>query len=110
MLAKEVIARFHSDAAAETAEQDFINRFRNNAIPDEVEEKKLSAGSAGLPLANVLKDAGLVASTSDGHRMVKQGAVKINGERVDDSKKLLESGFSAVVQVGKRKFARIVLS
>ncbi len=110
LLAKEVIARFHSDAAAETAEQDFINRFRNNAIPDEVEEKKLSAGSAGLPLANVLKDAGLVASTSDGHRMVKQGAVKINGERVDDSKKLLESGFSAVVQVGKRKFARIVLS
>ncbi len=110
LLAKEIITRFHDSTAADAAEQDFINRFRNNAIPDEIAEKPLSAGAEGLPLANVLKEAGLVASTSDGHRMVKQGAVKIDGERVDDSRTILQSGFSAVVQVGKRKFARIVLS
>ena len=110
LLAKEIITRFHDSAAAEAAEQDFINRFRNNAIPDEIDEKAINAGAEGLPLANALKEAGLVASTSDGHRMVKQGAVKIDGERVDDSRTVLESGFSAVVQVGKRKFARIVIS
>ncbi|MEQ8428780.1 MAG: tyrosine--tRNA ligase [Gammaproteobacteria bacterium] len=109
LLAKEIITRFHDASAAEAAEQDFINRFRNNAIPDDMDEIELTAGADGLPLANVLKEAKLVDSTSDGHRMVKQGAVKIDGERADDSRQVLMPGFSAVMQVGKRKFAKVTL-
>lgn len=109
LLAKEIITRFHDAPAAETAEQDFINRFRNKAIPDEIDEIEVVAGADGLPLANVLKEAKLVGSTSDGHRMVKQGAVKIDGERADDSRQILMAGFSAVMQVGKRKFAKVTL-
>ncbi|MEQ8288924.1 MAG: tyrosine--tRNA ligase [Gammaproteobacteria bacterium] len=109
LLAKEIITRFHDASAAEAAEQDFINRFRNNAIPDDMDEIELTAGADGLPLANVLKEAKLVDSTSDGHRMVKQGAVKIDGERADDSRQILMPGFSAVMQVGKRKFAKVTL-
>ena len=109
LLAKEMITRFHSEKEAEAAEQDFVSRFRDHAIPEDIDEVELEAGSDGLPLANVLKMANLVSSTSDAHRMVKQGAVKIDGERVEDSKQVLTSGFSAVLQVGKRKFAKVSL-
>ncbi len=108
-LAEEIITRFHDAKAAEAAQSDFINRFSNNAIPDDVPEIEISVGTEGMPLANVLKEAGLVASTSDAHRMVKQGAVKIDGERVEDSKQILQEGSTNVMQVGKRKFARISL-
>ncbi len=108
-LAQEIIARFHDEKAAEAAQADFINRFSNNAIPDDIPEVETNIGSEGMPLANVLKEAGLVASTSDGHRMVKQGAVKIDGERVEDSRQILNAGFTAVMQVGKRKFAKVIL-
>ncbi len=109
-LAEEIITRFHNAKAAEAAQTDFINRFSNNAIPDDMPEREINVGSEGMPLVNVLKEAGLVSSTSDGHRMVKQGAVRIDGERVEDSKQILNSGFSAILQVGKRKFARVILS
>lgn len=108
-LADEIITRFHNAKAAEAAQADFINRFSKNAIPDDIAEVQHSVGSEGMPLANVLKEAGLVASTSDGHRMVKQGAVKIDGEKVEDSRQILNAGFSAVMQVGKRKFAKVIL-
>jgi tyrosyl-tRNA synthetase len=108
-LAEEIITRFHDAKAAEAAQADFIKRFSKNAIPDEMPESDIKVGSEGMFLANVLKEVGLVSSTSDAHRMVKQGAVKINGERVEDSKQILNAGFSAVMQVGKRKFARVKL-
>ena len=108
-LAEEIITRFHDAKAADAAQQDFINRFSKNEMPDEMPEVETKVGAEGMPLANVLKEAGLVSSTSDAHRMVKQGAVKIDGERVEDSKQLLPAGFSAVVQVGKRKFAKVGL-
>ncbi len=108
-LAQELITRFHNEQAAQTAHDDFINRFSKNAIPDDMPEIELSAGQDGLVLANVMKQAGLVASTSDAHRMVKQGAVKIDGDRTDDSRQVLQAGFEAVIQVGKRKFARVSL-
>jgi tyrosyl-tRNA synthetase len=108
-LAEEIITRFHDEKAAAAAQADFINRFSNNAIPDDMPELEINAGSEGMPLANVLKEAGLVDSTSDGHRMVKQGAVKIDGEKVADSRQILNAGFSAVMQVGKRKFAKVIL-
>jgi tyrosyl-tRNA synthetase len=109
-LAEEIITRFHDAKAAEAAQADFINRFSNNAIPEDMPEVEINVGSEGMPLANIIKEAGLVNSTSDAHRMVKQGAVKIDGERVEDSKQKLNAGFSAVMQVGKRKFARVALN
>jgi tyrosyl-tRNA synthetase len=108
-LAEEIITRFHDAKVAESAQADFINRFSNNAIPDDMPEVEVSIGSQGMPFANILKEANLVNSTSDAHRMVKQGAVKIDGERIEDSKQIFKVGFSGVMQVGKRKFARVKL-
>ncbi|ABK49282.1 tyrosyl-tRNA synthetase [Shewanella sp. ANA-3] len=107
-LAKEIIARFHDQAAAESAHQAFIDRFQKGAIPDDIPEVELAAGE-GLAIANLLKDADLVGSTSDAMRMIKQGAVKMDGEKVDDSRMTLSAGTVAVFQVGKRKFAKVTL-
>ena len=106
-LALELITRFHSEEAAQSALKDFETKFSKNAIPDDIDEVTIEGE---MPLANLLKEAGLVASTSDGHRMTKQGAVKINGEKVDDSRQLMPVGTTAVYQVGKRKFAKITIS
>jgi tyrosyl-tRNA synthetase len=109
-LAKEIIARFHDDAAAESAHQDFITRFQKNAIPDDIPEVSLGIEGEGYAIANLLKDAGLVASTSEAMRMIKQGAVKIDGEKVADNKLTFSEAKEAVFQVGKRKFAKVSLS
>jgi tyrosyl-tRNA synthetase len=105
-LAKEIIARFHDDAAAEAAHNDFTLRFSKNAIPDEMPEVTLNAEAEGIAVANLLKEAGLVDTTSEALRMIKQNAVKRDGEVVSDGKLLVTVG-TAVWQVGKRKFARI---
>lgn len=106
-LAKELIARFHSEQDAEAAHQDFIQRFQKNAIPDEMPEFDFLLPAEGLMIANVLKEAGLVNSTSDAMRMIKQGAVKIDGEKVDNTKHQFTQPLQTVLQIGKRKFARI---
>ena len=105
LLAKEIIARFHDDTAADAAEQEFINRFQKGAMPDDMPECTFE-GEIGL--ANLLKEAGLVASTSEANRMVQQGGVKIDGEKVEDAK-LVISASTAVYQVGKRKFAKVTV-
>jgi len=105
-LAKEIIARFHDEAAAEAAHNDFTQRFSKNAIPDEMPEVTVAADAEGIAVANLLKEAGLVETTSEALRMIKQNAVKRDGEVVSDGKLLVTSG-TAVWQVGKRKFARI---
>lgn len=105
-LAQEIIARFHSQAAAEEALTDFETRFKLGAIPDDVEEKTLVVGQ-GMALPNVLKEAGLVDSTSEAIRMIKQKAVKIDSQPAIDKDQVILAGFEAVIQVGKRKFARI---
>ena len=105
LLAKEIIARFHDDAAAEAAEQEFINRFQKDAMPDDMPEFTFE-GEIGL--ANLLKEAGLVASTSEANRMVQQGGVKIDGEKVEDAKLVIRAS-TAVYQVGKRKFAKVTV-
>ncbi|WMP16613.1 tyrosine--tRNA ligase [Thiothrix lacustris] len=110
LLAEEIIARFHSQAAAVGAREDFIARFQKGAMPDEMDEISLVAEGAGMPVASLLKAAGLVGSTSDALRMVQQGGVKIDGVKVEDRSLLIEKGISAVFQVGKRKFARITLA
>ncbi|WP_395340586.1 tyrosine--tRNA ligase [Ningiella sp. W23] len=108
-LAKEIIARFHSHEAAQAALQDFIQRFQKNAIPDDMPELEISVDKQDIGIANLLKQANLVSSTSDAMRMIKQGAVKIDGEKINDTRLTLSAGSTAVYQVGKRKFARISL-
>ena len=110
-LAKELIARFHDDAAAEAAHQEFINRFQKGAMPDEIEEKTVNAtdDSGEIAIANLLKEAGLAASTSEAMRMIKQGAAKIEGEKITDNKLRVAAGTTAVYQVGKRKFAKVTV-
>ena len=108
-LAEEIITRFHNSKSAQDAKNDFVKRFSNNAIPDVIDEIEIKVSDKGVVFANLLKEIELVSSTSDAHRMIKQAAVKIDGERVDDGKQILQKGFSAVIQVGKRKFARVKL-
>jgi len=105
-LANEIITRFHSEEDARVANQNFIDRFAKNQIPDEMDEYQFESG---IKIGNLLKDANLVDSTSEAFRMIKQGAVKIDGKKVADKDIDLPSG-AAVYQVGKRKFARITLS
>lgn len=107
LLAKEIIARFHSEADAEAAHQDFIQRFQKNAIPDEMAEVTLAGP---LLIANLLKEAGLVDTTSEALRMIKQGAVRIDGQAIADQRLEVAAGSTSVYQVGKRKFARVSLS
>ncbi len=109
LLAEELVERFHSRDAAVKANENFVARFRKGAMPDDIEEKRLVVGSGGLPIANLLKDAGLVSSTSDAFRMLKQGAVKIDGERVESRDLVCQLGTTHIYQVGKRRFAKVIL-
>lgn len=106
-LAKELIERFHDQEAAEAAHQEFINRFQKGAVPDDIAEVEVTTEKGEIAIANLLKEAGLVASTSEAMRMIKQGAAKIEGEKVVDNKLVINAGTSAIYQVGKRKFAQV---
>lgn len=110
MFAQEIVSRFHSKQDAEAALADFEARFRRGALPDDIPEKILYADADGLPIAQVLKQVGLTASTTEALRMIEQGGVKLNGEKVSDKGIKIARGETAVVQVGKRKFVRISVS
>lgn len=110
MFAQEIVARFHGAAAAEDALADFEARFKQGAIPDDIQEVALQAVEGGLPVVQVLRLAGLTASTSEAMRMIAQGGVKIDGEKVADKEVVIPVGASHVLQVGKRKFARVTVS
>jgi tyrosyl-tRNA synthetase len=103
-LAMEIVDRFHGEGAGEKARDTFIARFRQGQMPEEIDEHELD-GPIGLPAA--LTACGLTASNSEAFRMLKQGAVKIDGDKVDDRDRELEAGFEGVLQVGKRRFARV---
>jgi len=107
LLAEEIVARFHSEPEATQARENFISRFQQGALPDNIEEKILKSKEQLMPLANALREAGLTTSTSESRRMIKQGAVKIDGEKVTDEALQLSSGTSQVIQVGKRRIARV---
>ena len=109
-LAKELIARFHDETAAQAAHDEFINRFQKGALPDDMPELTITTENGEIAIANLLKEAGLVASTSDAFRMIKQGAAKIDSEKVTERCLVISAGTTAVYQVGKRKFARITVS
>ncbi|MBA6293270.1 tyrosine--tRNA ligase [Colwellia sp. MB3u-70] len=108
-LAKELIERFHDKAAAEAAHQEFINRFQKGAVPDDISDIDVMAQNGEIAITNLLKEAGLVASTSEAMRMIKQGAAKIEGEKVVDNKLMISLGSTAIYQVGKRKFAKVTV-
>jgi len=108
-LAKEIIVRFHDKAAAECAHSDFVARFQKNEIPDDLPEVSLSIANPEMTIAQLLKAANLVASTSEAMRMIDQGAVKIDGERITDKSLAIPTGSQHIYQVGKRKFAKISL-
>jgi len=107
--AQEIVTRFHTPAAAANALADFETRFKQGEIPADIAEVQVSAGADGIGIANLLKAAALTASTSEALRMIAQGGVKIDGEKVTDKALKLTAGTTAVVQVGKRKFARVTL-
>ena len=108
-LAQEIVTRFHSVAEAKAAQDEFINRFRKGEMPDDIAEISLQSEAGALPIANLLKNAGLTQSTSDAMRMIRQGAVKIDGEKVEDTKLAIEVSSTHIYQVGKRRFARVTV-
>jgi tyrosyl-tRNA synthetase len=109
-LGQEIVARFHSPAAAQRAEEGFVARFQRGALPEDMPEIAVTIAVAdGLAVANLLKEAGLTASTSESLRMIQAGAVRMDGERVADGKIVIVAGGAHVFQVGKRKFARVTV-
>lgn len=110
MLAQEIIERFHSAKDAADAYEHFVSQFKRKEIPDDIPEVSLKADDdAGMAIANVCKEANLTASTSEAFRMIKQGAVKINGAKVEDKGLMLQAGEPMVIQVGKRRFAKVTI-
>jgi tyrosyl-tRNA synthetase len=109
VLGEEIVARFHSTEEATQARENFIARFQKGAMPDDIPEKEITATNGKLAIANLLKEAGLVQSTSEAFRMIKQGAVKIDGEKVADKGLEIEIGTEHIYQVGKRRFAKVKL-
>ncbi|MCF6263666.1 MAG: tyrosine--tRNA ligase [Xanthomonadales bacterium] len=109
-LAAEIITRFHNAAAAEAAQAEFIARFQKGAMPEDIDEKTLLFADLENPgIAAILTVCGLTASNSDAFRMIKQKAVKIDGEAISERNLQLQQGFSGVLQVGKRRFCKLVL-
>jgi tyrosyl-tRNA synthetase len=109
LLAQEIVARFHDQAAADGALAEFEARFRRGEVPEDIPECTLHAADGALPLVQALRQAGLTPSTSEALRMIEQGGVKLNGEKISDKALKLARGETVVAQVGKRKFARITI-
>ena len=108
-LCREIVGRFHSDEDAAKAQESFIARFRKGEMPDEMPEHEVVPGQDGIMIGSLLKEIGLVSSTSEAMRMIKQGAVKLDGAKVEDKGLVLTAGVTLVCQVGKRKFGRVTL-
>jgi tyrosyl-tRNA synthetase len=108
-LGVEIVDRFHGAGAGTRARDEFVARFQQGVLPEDVAEITLAAGTAGLGLAHVLKGAQLVPSTSEAMRQIKQGAVRVDGERVEDAALVFAAGSTHVFQVGKRRLARVTL-
>ena len=109
-LGQEIVARFHDTSAAEAAQANFIARFQQGAMPDDMPEVTLDSENGEIGIASLMKSASLTGSTSDAFRMIKQGAVRIDGQRVEDRNLTIKSGSTHVFQVGKRRFARITVT
>jgi len=108
-LAREIVARFHDAAAADAAQRDFIARVSEKSVPADLAPKVVQVDATGLRLANLLKEAGLAASTSEANRKIDEGAVRIDGNRVTDRNLVFASGADHVFQLGSKRFARLKL-
>ncbi|WP_017940781.1 MULTISPECIES: tyrosine--tRNA ligase [unclassified Thioalkalivibrio] len=108
-LGRELVDRFHGPGHGERAQARFVERFQKQVVPEDLPQVTVMVPGGGLLLPNILKSAGLVASTSEGRNMLRQGAVRIDGERTDDAGRVLEGGQTLVIQVGKRRLARVFL-
>jgi len=109
-LAMELVERFHDRTAADSAKAEFVSRFQKGAMPEEIEEVSVPSQNGSLGIAHLLKEARLVSSTSEAFRMIKQGAVKIDGERIEDTALQIDAGSTNVYQVGKHRFSRVSLT
>jgi tyrosyl-tRNA synthetase len=109
-LSEEIVARFHSSNDAQAAKREFVSRFQQGAMPEEIPEVTVESDDGSLGIGHLLVNAGLVGSTSDAFRMIQQGAVKIDGQKVEDRSLTVTAGTTHVYQVGKRKFARVSLT
>ena len=109
-LAMELVERFYDSKAAKAAKDEFVSRFQKGAMPDTIDQVSVSSQGGSLGIAHLLKEAGLVSSTSEAFRMIKQGAVKIDGERIEDKSLQISAGSTSVYQVGKRRFSRVSLT
>jgi len=109
LLGEEIVARFHSEAEAIQARENFIARFQKGAMPDEMPDVALESVEGSLAIANLLKEAGLTQSTSESLRMLKQGAVKMDGEKLEDKSLEIAAGSEHIFQVGKRRFAKVTV-
>jgi len=108
-LAREIVDRFHAAGDGSEAQQRFVERFSQGSVPDDLEEKALSSDGDGLGIASAIKQAGLASSTSEAIRLIKQGAVRFDGERLEDPKTVLAAGTTGVLQVGKRRIAKVLV-
>ena len=106
-LAREIVDRFHTAGDGRKAQQRFVERFSQGGVPDDLEEKALSSDGDGLGIASAIKQAGLASSTSEAIRLIKQGAVRFDGERLEDPKTVLAAGTTGILQVGKRRIAKV---
>ena len=108
-LAREIVDRFHTAGDGRKAQQRFVERFSQGGVPDDLEEKALASDGDGLGIASAIKQAGLASSTSEAIRLIKQGAVRFDGERLEDPKTVLAAGTTGVLQVGKRRIAKVLV-
>lgn len=108
-LCEEIITRYHNQAAAEKAHKNFIERFQKGNLPDEIEEKIVQSENGEIGIAAAMREAGLVASNSEGFRMIKEGAVRINQERIEDRSINLNAGDEVIIQVGRRRIAKVIV-
>ena len=107
VLAEELVDRFHQEGAGKKCKEEFLNRFQKGNIPDEIESISVNLTEDKILLVNLLKNTKMIASVSEGNRLIKQGGIKINSEKVDDTKLSISSGTENIYQVGKRKFLKI---
>jgi tyrosyl-tRNA synthetase len=110
LLAAEIVERFYDKEQAVKAHEEFVAQFQQHMLPEEIPEHHLSVGTDGMLIANVIKSAGLTDSTSDAIRMIQQGAVKIDGEKISEKNLLLQAGNTIIIQVGKRRFSKVFLT
>jgi len=110
LLCEEIIERFHSREAAVAAREEFISRFQRGQMPEDIPEKSLETAGEGIGIAAALSKCGMTSSNSEGFRMIAQGGVKIDGEKISDRTLRLDPGFTGILQVGKRKFCKATVN